>query len=291
MKVLVTGAEGFIGSSLMVDLIKRGFDVDQYEWDPSIGRMPDLDQGYDWVFHLGAISSTTEKDVEKIMAQNYEFSYRLLMECDRLGINLQYASSASVYGDSEFDTELGYSEECQVAPKSPYAWSKYLFDRLVIKSIPHLKIKVYGFRYFNVWGKIEGAADESHKGDQASLWHKWNKPGPHEIFIGSSEISRDFVHVEDLCNIHNIFTELNEPPESGIYNIGTGKPVSIGMLAGAFSEHKKTIFKEVEMPKELESQYQYVTKSNSIKLHKVLKHYTFKNILSDVMGNPAMQNE
>lgn len=160
MKILITGHEGFIGQNMMTRMRDQGHDVEGYEYN---GKVPDV-QGFDQVIHLGAISSTTETDVEKIMSQNYEFSYHLLMACNKHGVNLHYASSASVYGNADPDTEIGYSEECPVAPKSPYAWSKYLFDRLVLKSLPYLTIQVHGMRYFNVYGP-----GENHKGDQASL--------------------------------------------------------------------------------------------------------------------------
>jgi ADP-L-glycero-D-manno-heptose 6-epimerase len=264
MKILITGHRGFIGQNLFNQLAQN-HTVDGWEWGDSL--FPDV-IGYDCVVHLGAISATTERDVDKILNQNYEFSYKLLMHCSTHGVDFHYASSASVYGDSEPDTDSGFSELCSPAPMNPYAWSKYLFDRLVMKSIPSMKnIKVYGFRYFNVFGP-----HEEHKGAQASLWSKWNaNPGPHDLFQESDDVYRDFVHVSDVCNIHEMF--LDKQPESGIYNIGSGKATSIGLTA---RKYKGVEFNVISMPEELKGQYQFFTQANNKKLLDVIGDYTFK---------------
>ena len=270
MKILVTGHEGFIGQNMMKHLADLDHDVEGYEWND--GVLPEV-KGFDCVIHLGAISATTERDVEKIMTQNYEFSYRLLMLCNEHGVDMHYASSASVYGNAEQDTELGYSEECPLAPQSPYAWSKYLFDRLVLKSLDRLSIKVYGFRYFNVYGP-----HEEHKGFQASLYSKWTKnKGPHDLFDVSGEVLRDFVHVEDLCKIHSIFLE-SPHIESGIYNLAAGNPTNVGRLAALMGSSAGVEFNTVPMPEELKSQYQFSTRANVVKLQMALGHYTFRDI-------------
>lgn len=265
MKILITGHRGFIGQNLVNHLsLNEGHEVNGWEWGDSV--FPNV-QGYDCVIHLGAISATTERDVDKILNQNYEFSYKLLLACSEHGVDLHYASSASVYGNSKPDTVDGFSEECSPAPMNPYAWSKYLFDRLVSKSINHMKIKVYGFRYFNVFGP-----HEDHKGAQASLWSKWNATtGPHDLFEESDDVYRDFIHVSDICNIHQMFLDIQ--PQSGIYNIGSGKSTSIGQTAKRYRGVK---FNTIPMPQELKGQYQFFTQANNKKLLNVIGDYTFE---------------
>ena len=119
MKILVTGHKGFIGQNLCIYLIERGYEVEGYEYIENV--LPDCSQ-YDRVVHLGAISSTTEKDVEKVMQQNLDFSHRLIQLCDMQGVDLIYASSASVYGDTTHFTEDG-----PLIPQSPYAWCRSKF--------------------------------------------------------------------------------------------------------------------------------------------------------------------
>ena len=144
MKICVTGAEGFIGKNLCKHLIDMNHEVTKFEYAKNSFPDPSL---YDWVIHLGAITSTTYTDVDRIIDQNFEYSMRLLQVCDNYGVNFQYASSASVYGPTTHFTEDG-----PLQPQSPYAWSKYLFDRFIKQHKDEFNVLVQGFRYFNVYG-------------------------------------------------------------------------------------------------------------------------------------------
>jgi ADP-L-glycero-D-manno-heptose 6-epimerase len=162
MKILVTGYKGFIGSHMLKALDEH--DTITYEWGETF---PNLD-GVDWVIHIGAISSTTEKNVEKIMLQNYDFSCQLLDECLQKNINFQFSSSASIYGLNE-----NFTEDSPVDPRTPYAWSKYMFEKYAsskynIANKKGLSLQI--FRYFNVYGD-----GEEHKGTQASPYTQFLK--------------------------------------------------------------------------------------------------------------------
>jgi len=104
MNILITGYKGFIGRNLFAHLQTKGHTVEGYDYIEN--SFPDPSK-YDWIIHLGAISTTTETDVNKIMKQNYDFSMRLLQLCDSMGTNFQYASSASVYGTTGNFNEEG----------------------------------------------------------------------------------------------------------------------------------------------------------------------------------------
>ena len=143
MRILITGANGFIGKNLAAYLTHKEHTVEGYDYLD--GRFPDQ-KDYDRVIHLGAISDTTEKDVDKILKQNYEFSIKMLELCDISGVTFMYASSASLYGNNK-----EFKENSPVDPQSPYAWSKYLFDRFVL-SVSQYRVNVQGFRLFNVYG-------------------------------------------------------------------------------------------------------------------------------------------
>ena len=73
MRILVTGAAGFIGQNLIQHL-EKDHTVEGFEYTPNV--YPDASR-YDWVIHLGAISSTTETNVDKILTQNYEYRQSL----------------------------------------------------------------------------------------------------------------------------------------------------------------------------------------------------------------------
>ena len=143
MNILVTGHNGFIGRNLTAWLSAEGWNVEGWEWNPN--NLPDI-KVYDWVIHLGAITDQTETDVDKILEQNLEFSQWIFNECQANSVHLQYASTEAVYGNTK-----NFNELAPCSPQSPYAWSKYLFDRWAFQQ-PH-STYVQGFRYFNVYGK------------------------------------------------------------------------------------------------------------------------------------------
>ena len=257
MRILITGYKGFIGQNLVKALSDH--ELSFFEWDETF---PDISRkSLDWIIHLGAISSTTETNVEKIMIQNYDFSVRVFELCRIHGINLQYSSSASVYGKSST-----FSENENSNPQSPYAWSKYLFDRYVTQNMSKCSNLIHGFRYFNVYGPYE-----DHKGNQASPYHKFNEEyrttGKVSVFEGSENYKRDFIHVDEVVKTHIEF--MDKVSESGIWNVGTGKATSFLDVAKSITSNVI----EVEFPSALKSQYQSYTKADMSKMNSTKLKY------------------
>jgi len=263
MKVLVTGHRGFIGQN-MVKYIQANTDweVNTWEWGDSV--FPTVD-GNDWVIHLGAISSTTERDADKILEQNLEFSQRLYQACQRFYVNLQYSSSASVYG-----LVSDFKETSPGRPMNAYAWSKYVFDRWT-KLQPNTKI-VQGFRYFNVYGNYE-----DHKGNQASPVTQFTKQavetGNINLFHDSDHSLRDFVAVEDVCRVHIEF--IKTVAESGIWNLGTGKTRSFEDIAVLVRKQHPAKLTHINMPDVLKNSYQKYTCSDNARLEAAIGPQTW----------------
>jgi ADP-L-glycero-D-manno-heptose 6-epimerase len=254
MKILITGHEPFIGKNLAPFLDKDN-ELFGYEWNPE--SLPDV-SGYDWVIHLGAISATTERDVDKVMLQNYEFSKWLFNQCNTNSVNFQYASSASVYG-----TNTDFNEDAPKQPQSYYATSKYLFDRWVMQQ--EHKIIVQGFRYFNVYGQFE-----DHKGDQASPVTKFfnqAKTGTITLFENSDHYKRDFIYVGDCCNIHRYMLSTTE---TGIFNIGTGIATSFQTIGELVAKRFNANIEYIAMPDTLKGQYQEYTCADIKKLSNIV---------------------
>lgn len=252
MKILLTGHRGFIGSHMLRALEAHGHHVSVYEWGETLPSI--LEQ--DWVIHMGAISSTTERDIEKVMAQNVDFTIQLYEACHTFGVNFQYASSASVYG-----LVSTFREDAELDPRTPYAWSKYLTER-------HIRTHPMGattqvFRYFNVYGP-EG---EEHKGNQASPYAQFKQQAEENkkirVFEGSDRFLRDFVPVSKIVDTHLKFLNVKE---SGVWNIGTGKPRSFMDVAQEFNVPIETI----PMPEILKDSYQKYTCADITKLQQTL---------------------
>ena len=258
MKILVTGHKGFIGSNIALYLQSQGHDVEGWEWEPGI--IPSTED-YDWCIHTGAISSTTYTDVNQILEQNFEFTVRLAQVCENFGTNLQYASSASVYGPTEHFTENG-----PLLPQSPYAWSKYLFDRFLGQFQDEFEIIIQGFRYFNVYGQ-----GEEHKEDQASpvskFTHQAKENGYINLFEDSEKYRRDFVCVDDICKLHEKMFDIDQ---SGIFNVGTGRSVSFSTVAKTIANKYNAKINLIPMPENIKSQYQKYTCADLTNLNSVV---------------------
>jgi len=268
MKILITGHEGFIGQNALKRFSKN-HKVICYEYNSNF--FPEV-KSLDVVMHFGAISSTTETDVEKVLTQNYDFTSRLIRDCVYHEVKLQYSSSASVYGMTK-----SFKETDEVNPLTPYAWSKYLIERFA-RQFEACSI-IQGFRYFNVYGP-----NEDHKGNQASPYHKFEQQaknfGKISVFENSHNYLRDFVHVDEVLDAHEKFLSVNE---SGVWNVGTGKPKSFMQVAKEISEKYNASIVEIPMPDILKNSYQSYTCADLTKFRTSLKGtYTIsENDLND----------
>lgn len=246
MNIILTGYKGFIGGHMLTALESAGHSVSTYEWGES--NLPSVME-QDWVIHIGAISSTTDRDIEKVMRQNFDFSRQLYNACKTYGVNFQYSSSASVYG-----LNSTFKEDARLDPRTPYAWSKYLFERYV-RDHPGGNI-IQGFRYFNVYGP-EG---EEHKGDQASPHFKFTKQaketGVIKLFKNSENFMRDFIQVQKVIKTHLDFLNINK---SGLWNLGTGQASSFELVARTIAKEYNARVEYIDMPDILKDSYQAYT--------------------------------
>lgn len=237
MKIFLTGHKGFIGSNLA--RAWAHYDLHTADWGDD---WPDL-KGFDWVVHVGAISATTERDVEKVMSQNYDYSVELYECCLKYGVNFQFASSASVYGMGTV-----FEESVPVDPRNPYAWSKYLVERY-IRQNPADNLRVQCLRYFNVYGP-----GEEHKGPQASPFTQFERQAKEKgrITLFDVDSRRDFVHVKDVVNIQTMFLHSRA---SGVFNVGTGRTMSFREIAELYD----VPIDVVPLPDNLKASYQSYT--------------------------------
>ncbi len=255
MKLIVTGAAGFIGSNILKALNARGVtdivavdNLTRAEKMPNLAdceiadyldkedfiarvRADEIDADAAAVLHQGACSDTMETDGRYMMENNYRYSLDLLDWCQRFDIPFIYASSASVYGAGRVFRESREHE----GPLNVYGYSKFLFDQVVRRRLAGRTAQIAGFRYFNVYGPRE-----AHKGRMASVaFHFFNqylKDGRVRLFEGSGgygpgEQIRDFVSVEDAVKVNLFF--LDHPEVSGIFNVGTGRAQSFNDVACA----------------------------------------------------------
>jgi len=194
------------------------------------------------------------------MEQNYDFTCMLFDKCHNNAVNLQFASSASIYGKNK-----EFKEDSPVDPRTPYAWSKYFAEKYMMKNNYHIRLQI--FRYFNVYGP-----HEEDKGNQASPYHQFEKQAREnktiKLFKNSDKYRRDFINVKDVITVHKKFLNYRN---SGIWNLGTGTSKSFQEVAETISKQYKAKIEYTPFPKHLENSYQEFTQADISKLIKTLK--------------------
>ncbi len=291
--LVITGGAGFIGSNLLARL--------EQETQESLIAIDVLGKDEKWknlrqrnladlilptetfsflnshiskikaIFHLGAISTTTETDADLVIANNLTFSSRLLKWCTEHQKQFIYASSAATYGDGSqgFNDGQSIAELRKLLPLNVYGWSKHAFD-LRIASLREtgktLPPQCVGLKFFNVYGP-----NEYHKGSQQSVVShifetlKANSSARlfksyHPDYQDGCQL-RDFIWVDDCIDI--MFWLYQNPRISGIFNVGTGKARSFLDLAHAVFHalNRPSKIKFIEMPESLREKYQYYTQA------------------------------
>lgn len=248
--IIVTGSKGFIASHLIKSIYNPGkilLDVDNcFDFLKNFRAWPSVK----YIYHLGAITDTTCTDVEKIYKYNIDFSLKLFEKAIEHKIPIRYASSASVYGNTH-----GI-----INPLNYYSMSKATIDLWVQDNINKFS-HIQGLRFFNVYGN-----GEEHKNNQASPVTKFRKEvqetGTISVFEESEFYYRDFICVEDVVQIMQKNTL-----GSGIYDVGTGNPISFKTVAKLIQRKYGGEIKVIPFPKHLEGKYQTSTKARQVFQH------------------------
>lgn len=288
--IVVTGANGFIGSVMVTEinskfplekilavdtilleernLLKNKNNIIFISSKELLENLHLHTKQITLVIHLGACSSTTEKNWEYLLENNFEYTKKIFNWCTQNSVTLIYASSAATYGDGS----LGFSESVNpnnLQPLNLYGESKIMFDRWALEqksTPPHW----YGLRFFNVYGP-----NENFKESMASVvrkaFYQIKKEGKVSLFKSHNKNYedgkqlRDFIYVKDVTRwILEISKKL---PENGIYNMGYGKASSWLDLTDAIFE-TLNIEKNIEwidMPDSIKEHYQYFTEAEMSK--------------------------
>jgi ADP-L-glycero-D-manno-heptose 6-epimerase len=293
--IVVTGGAGFIGSNIVAALAAGGERVAVCDW---------LRQGNKWrnlahvpladliapeallawlrehaaeieaLLHMGAISSTTETDVDLIVEVNFRLSQALWRWCALAGKRFIYASSAATYGAGQQGFDDDPRQLPLLRPLNPYGWSKHLFDRWVEQthaaggpSPPQW----VGLKFFNVYGP-----NEYHKGAMRSVVaHKYplaaaERPvtlfRSHRPDIPDGGQKRDFIYVRDCVQVVQWLLEHRQV--SGLYNLGTGQARSFADLARALfaALQRPARIEYVDTPPAVLGHYQYFTEARMERL-------------------------
>jgi len=296
--IIVTGGAGFIGSNIVKELEARGArDIvvcdlmgSDDKWkniakreladilppEDLFGLLSDNAQDIETVFHMGAVSETTERDADLIVRSNIRLSLDLWDWCAEHDAALIYASSAATYGDGAqgFAGDDSIDGLAQLRPMNTYGWSKHVVDRRIARTVNENGPRPRhwaGLKFFNVYGP-----NEYHKSGQTSValknFGEISDTGKavlyrsHHPDYADGGQKRDFVWVGDCVDIALWLAD--NPGTQGIFNVGTGK-------ARTFEDLAKSVFTAmgmepnidfVDTPEAIRDRYQYFTEADMSRL-------------------------
>jgi ADP-L-glycero-D-manno-heptose 6-epimerase len=296
--ILVTGGAGFIGSNIVVTLAARGERIAvcdrlrQAEKWRNLGSALVTDlitpealpawlaaqaARIEAVVHMGAISSTTESDVDLIVEVNFHLSQALWRWCALEGKRFIYASSAATYGAGE----QGFDDDPRrlplLRPLNAYGWSKHLFDRWVAQTLAGgepAPPQWVGLKFFNVYGP-----NEYHKATMRSvIAQKYPLAASgqavtlfrsHRADVPDGGQKRDFIYVRDCVAV--VQWLLAHPEVKGLYNLGTGHARSFADLAQALfaALQRPPRIEYIDTPAAVRGHYQYFTEARMERLREV----------------------
>ncbi|MFH1771877.1 MAG: ADP-glyceromanno-heptose 6-epimerase [Candidatus Omnitrophota bacterium] len=302
MKVLVTGAAGFIGSNVVRVLESKGAKViafddfshasykNLYKTKADVVCGDILDESIfnklskpDAVIHEAAITDTTLKDDRKMVMVNFQGFKNVLDFCLRNKIKLVYASSAGVYGNSPSLMR----ETQEPAPHNTYGYSKVLCDREVFKFYSRKNTSlIAGLRYFNVYGP-----DEGHKGLSASMIYQLYlqmKQGKRPRVFKHGQQKRDFIYVKDVARITVAVLGLKK---SAILNVGTGKARSFNEIIAILNKNLNKNLKPDYFDNPYSSVYQNYTQADisSLKKLNLTPEFTLEKGIQDYINNHLLK--
>lgn len=258
-RVLVTGGAGFIGSNLVRRLLREGayvrvFDnfstgkrsniasiikdsrtnrLEVFEGDlRDFALILEATLGIDLVYHEAALPSVIRsvKAPNTTNDVNIAGTLNLLEACKVHKVNrVIYASSSSIYGDSE---ELPKRESMLPNPKSPYAVSK-IAGEYYMRVFHHLYgIETVILRYFNVYGPSQDPTSE-YSGVISKFITAFISGGQITIY-GDGEQTRDFTYVDDVVEANILVA--NATVSGEVFNVAGGKRYSLNQMLAILKE-------------------------------------------------------
>ncbi len=259
MKCLVTGAAGFIGSSLCDRLLSDGHEVigvDTFlnyypraikernligarqhksfrfiEASLFDGPVNEWVGGAELVFHQAAqagVRASWGTTFQTYTDHNILATQRLLeaLKGSSSLRKLVYASSSSVYGDAE---KFPTPESERPRPVSPYGVSKLAAEHLMVLYAQEFDVPTVSLRYFTVFGPRQRPDMAFHKFIRAGLTRE---PVP---LYGDGEQSRDFTFIDDIVEANVLAAQLGE--SGAVFNVGGGVQATVNEVLAIISEH------------------------------------------------------
>ena len=267
-QVLVVGGAGYIGSHLVLELVRLGHSVTVFD-DLSTGHLDNLPEdvhfvqadlmqpgeleqllemaSYDAVIHLAALKAAGDSmtDPENYGERNIWGTMRLLHACADAGIDkIVFSSTAAVYGDPEYQP-IDESHPCQ--PSNFYGYTKLAIERHLewfdrLRGIRFVSLRYFNAAGYDAAGRISGLEVQPRNlipviMEVAKGWREALAIFGNDYPTPDGTCIRDYIHVTDLAAAHGLaLNHLFEGNASLCCNLGTGQGYSVREVVSAASE-------------------------------------------------------
>jgi GDP-4-dehydro-6-deoxy-D-mannose reductase len=232
MRVLVTGAGGFVGEKLLAQLTTKGFEVAGFDIDVDVSDGDAVRDSIarvqpDAVIHLAAISSiaATLRDPAATFRVNFLGTHHVLEACRtcRPGCRVLFVGSGSVYGTAAPGSPP-FTEDSPLHAESPYARTKAAGD-ILAQLYSSRGLDIVRARPFNHTGagRQDAFVESSFARQVAEIEAGARSP---RLEVGNLDSVRDFLHVDDVIDAYCRLIHLDVP--DGAYNVASGQGRRIG---------------------------------------------------------------
>lgn len=288
IKILVSGAAGFIGSNLTDTLLEKGARVIGLD-NLFNGRMENLGsalQNPNFTFHkadirdFGFLLEVCE-DIDIIYHEaaftSVPQSIKMPITCNEVNVGgtlnilnaarirdieaIIFASSSSVYGDTP---TLPKKEDMNLIPISPYGVAKLACEKYLYAYFKVYGLNTVALRYFNVYGPRQ--KDSTYSG-VIPIWLGRIYRNENPIVFGDGEQRRDFTYIKDVVDA-NLLAGVAKNISGEMFNIGASSPITINKLAAIMKEvcgkeHLRVDYTDPR-PGDIRDSFADITKANKI---------------------------
>ncbi len=238
MKVLVTGALGFIGSNLAERLVKEGHEVSIIDnlhtgsmeniesikdkvriFEMNAGDIDKTGEKYEVVFHNGIYSSSPMyKDEPHLVAKAIDEFISVMEYAKKNGSRVVFASTSSMYNG----ITPPHKEDIVPLVKDYYSEARIIMERLAKLYYDLHGVPVVGLRYFSVYGPHEKAKKGYANLVTQFLWEMLEGKAP--LIFGDGSQTRDFTYVDDVVDANMLAMDYGK---FGVFNVGNGKSITL----------------------------------------------------------------
>ena len=268
MKILITGAAGFIGSNLVDFFLEKQYRVTALDnfstgfydniksnlsnpnfsfFEGDIRNLEDCKKainGVDYVLHQAALGSVPRSIQDPVTTNEVNISGFLnMLEASKINKvkRFVYAASSSTYGDSEILPKI---EDKIGNPLSPYAVTKYVNELYADIYSRTYKMETIGLRYFNVFGRRQ-----TPNGAYAAVIPKFIKnflDGESPVINGDGSYSRDFTYIDNVLQMNYLAMKTsNSKAINQVYNTAIGDQITIKQMAELIREELSSFNKSI----------------------------------------------